>query len=188
MRDSHLMIVPYSPMWPQMFQQERERLLAAVGEFVETIEHVGSTAVPGLAAKPVIDIMIGVSNLREVEQPCITAIEGLGYEYVQWIEAVMPERRYFRKSDASGMRTHQIHLWQIDNPEYDRHIVFRDYLRAHPEEAAAYAAVKRELIGQFDDVNDYAEAKSAFILPCQERAYAWRERVEAQKDGRAQPR
>ena len=86
----------------------------------------------------------------------------------------MPSRRYFRKSDNTGMRTHQIHLWAIDDSEYERHIVFRDYLRAHPDEAKAYAAVKRDLVDRFDNVGDYADAKSDFIKPCQARAYAWK--------------
>jgi GrpB-like predicted nucleotidyltransferase (UPF0157 family) len=86
----------------------------------------------------------------------------------------MPNRRYFRKSDAEGMRTHQIHLWPMDEPEYERHLVFRDYLRAHPDEAKAYAQVKQDLINKYDSVNDYADAKSAFIVPCLQRAFDWK--------------
>jgi GrpB-like predicted nucleotidyltransferase (UPF0157 family) len=159
MRAKHLIIVDYNPAWPELFEQEKAHLLAALGDRVETIEHFGSTSVPGLAAKPVIDILIGVRDLAEVERFCIAAITGL---------------RYFRRSDADGVRTHHVHLWPLDHPDYDRHIVFRDYLRTHPDEAAAYEAVKRELITQFDDGNDYAEAKSVFVLPCEERAFAWR--------------
>ena len=175
MRHSHMIIADYNPQWPQMFVAEKARLQQVVGQFVETIEHVGSTSVPGLAAKPVIDIMIGVKTLQIADEKCITLIESLGYEYYQAIESMMPTRRYFRKSDANGMRTHQIHLWQLDDSEYERHLVFRDYLRAHPHEAAAYEKIKRDLIDKFDDVNEYADAKSAFIVPCQERAYAWKQ-------------
>ena len=174
MRMQHLIIVDYDPTWPELFQQEKARLLAAIGDHIETIEHIGSTSVPGLAAKPVIDIMIGVRDLAKVEQPCIAAIVDLGYEYVPDYEDEMPDRRYFRKSDASGMRTHHLHLWPVDHPDYERHLVFRDYLRTHPDEAAAYEAVKRDLITQHDDGNDYAGAKSVFVLPCEKRAYAWR--------------
>jgi len=174
MRAKHLIIVDYNPAWPELFEQEKAHLLAALGDRVETIEHFGSTSVPGLAAKPVIDILIGVRDLAEVERFCIAAITGLGYEYVPDYEDEMPNRRYFRRSDADGVRTHHVHLWPVDHPDYDRHIVFRDYLRTHPDEAAAYEAVKRELITQFDDGNDYAEAKSVFVLPCEERAFAWR--------------
>ena len=121
-----------------------------------------------------IDILIGVRSLADADAQCITPIEALGYEYVQAFESMMPGRRYFRKSNADGLRTHQIHLWQVDDPEYERHIVFRDYLRTHPDEVAAYEQVKRSLIDQFDSANDYAEAKSSFIKPCEQRAFAWK--------------
>jgi GrpB-like predicted nucleotidyltransferase (UPF0157 family) len=173
MRDKHLIIVDYDPTWPAMFAAERDRLLAVVGDYVETVEHIGSTAVPGLVAKPVIDIIIGVRNLAIADAHCIKPIKALCYEYVRYVEELMPTRRYFRKSDDTGMRTHQIHLWPLDDPEYERHIVFRDYLRAHPHEADTYAEVKRDLARKFDDVNDYADAKSALIKPCEQRAYVW---------------
>jgi GrpB-like predicted nucleotidyltransferase (UPF0157 family) len=127
-----------------------------------------------LAAKPVIDMAIGVRSLQIADAQCIAPIEALGYEYYQEVESLMPSRRYFRKSNAEGIRSHQIHLWQLDDPEYERHIVFRDYLRAHPDEAATYAQVKRDLIDKYDSVNDYADAKGDFIKPCQERAFAWK--------------
>ena len=179
MRDKHLIIVDYDPQWPTLFANEKARLQGAVGEYVETIEHIGSTAVPGLAAKPVIDIAIGVSHISIADQHCIQRIARLGYEYYQAVEALMPTRRYFRKSDADGMRTHQIHVWALDDPEYERHILFRDYLRAHPEEAEAYAKLKRELAQQLNNVRDYADAKSVFIQPCQRRAYAWKQALQA---------
>jgi GrpB-like predicted nucleotidyltransferase (UPF0157 family) len=179
MRDSHLIIVEYDSQWPSTFAAEKVRLLGAVGDHVETIEHIGSTSVPGLAAKPVIDITIGVRSLQMAHAQCIPPIEALGYEYFAAIESLMPNRRYFRKSDATGMRTHQIHLYQIDDPDYERHIAFRDYLRAHPHEAAAYEQVKRGLIDQFDSVNDYADAKSDFIKPCEQRALAWKRSLPA---------
>ena len=174
MRASHMMIVDYDPHWPEMFVTEKARLQHTLGDLVATIEHIGSTSVPGLAAKPVIDMAIGVRSLQIADAHCISPIEALDYEYVQVFESMMPSRRYFRKSNADGMRTHQIHLWQLDDPEYERHIVFRDYLRAYPHEAAAYARVKRDLIDKFESVNDYADAKSDFIKPCQERAFAWK--------------
>ncbi|MCI0711249.1 MAG: GrpB family protein, partial [Chloroflexi bacterium] len=133
-----------------------------------------STSVPGLAAKPVIDITIGVKDLAAADEKVVQVIVELGYEYVPDFEDVMPTRRYFRRSNAEGMRTHQIHLWQIDDPEYERHIVFRDYLRAHPDEATAYAELKRSLAEKFDSVNDYANAKTEFIREREHRAYAWR--------------
>lgn len=173
MRDSHLIIVDYNPAWPAMFEAERDNLEVVLGKKITSIHHIGSTAVPGLAAKPVIDIMIGVESLADADQHCITPITALGYEYVAAFEDVLPGRRYFRRNNAEGMRTHQIHLWQIDDSNYERHLLFRDYLRAHPDMASSYAQLKRKLIGQFDRVNDYAAAKTDFIRACEEKAYLW---------------
>lgn len=172
-RSPHLIIVGYNPQWPLMFEVERKRLHKALGDYALTIEHIGSTAVPGLVAKPVIDMTVGVASLAIADAHCIEIIENLGYEYVQKYEDIMPRRRYFRRNNANKMRTHQIHLWEVTDSEYERHVVFRDYLRTHPEEAKAYAEVKQHLATQFDDVNDYADAKSAFIKPCEQRAFAW---------------
>jgi GrpB-like predicted nucleotidyltransferase (UPF0157 family) len=180
MRSPHLIIVDYQEAWPEMFEAEKQRILQAVGSYIATVEHIGSTSVPGLAAKPVIDILIGVHDLAVADKHCIRPIVALGYEYVDAYEDQMPDRRYFRQSDAGGMRTHHIHLWPHDHLEYERHIVFRDYLRAHPAEADAYAKLKRELIGQFDSGNAYAEAKSVFIKPAETRAFAWKRRQEEQ--------
>lgn len=174
MRAKHLIIVEYQDEWPKKFERERQRLANAVGEFVETIEHIGSTSVPGLSAKPVIDITIGVKDLAIADEKIVQAIVDLGYEYVAKFEDQMPTRRYFRRADENGIRTHQIHLWATDDPEYERHIVFRDYLRAHPDEAAAYADLKRSLIDKFDTGSDYADAKSDFIREREKRAFAWR--------------
>ena len=173
-REAHMHIVPYNPEWPTMFVAEKDRLLVIVESHVETIEHIGSTSVPGLAAKPVIDIIIGVDSLQAADTHCLTPIQSLGYEYIQAFEKSMPRRRYFRKSDETGLRTHQIHLWEREDSEYERHMLFRDYLRAHPHEAADYERVKRDLMGKHNSVGDYTDAKSAFIAPCQQRAYAWK--------------
>jgi GrpB-like predicted nucleotidyltransferase (UPF0157 family) len=103
-----VVLVPYEEAWPSLFEEERTRIEGAVGPWVEEIEHIGSTAVPGLAAKPVIDIMVGVRSLEDT--PALVArLETIGYEYVPELERQMPFRRYFRKL-AGGRRTHQIHL------------------------------------------------------------------------------
>ncbi len=98
-------IVEYDPRWPILFEQERARLLATTGPLLAAIEHVGSTAVPGLAANPIIDIMGGVRNLSKVAR-YVVALEGIGYEYVAQYEVYIPERRYFRKPrTGQGFRT-----------------------------------------------------------------------------------
>jgi GrpB-like predicted nucleotidyltransferase (UPF0157 family) len=169
-----IVVVDYDSRWPAMFEAERARLLEVVGDWVAGIEHIGSTSVPGLAAKPVIDILIGVRALAEADAHCIEPICGLGYEYVPEFETVMPFRRYFRRLTPDGNHTHHIHLVEKESDFWERHLLFRDYLRAHPERAREYEALKRRLAPQFSDVNDYAEAKTAFIRAAEIQAAQWR--------------
>ena len=158
-----VIVVPYDESWPSLFEEERARIERAIGPWVEEIEHVGSTAVPGLAAKPVIDIMAGVKSLDD-SPILVERLVGLGYEYVPEFERVLPFRRYFRKM-REGRRTHQIHLVERSNAEWwDRHLLFRDYLRANPEIAGEYARLKHELSGRFgEDREAYTDAKTDFI-------------------------
>lgn len=156
-------IVDYDAGWIAAFDTEAERLAAALGPWLVEIEHVGSTAVPGLAAKPVIDIQVGVTSL-EHESEIIAAVVGCGYEYVPEYEVDFPDRRYFRRSER-GRRTHQIHLVERSNRDWwDRHIAFRDRLRSHPETRDAYAELKRRLAATHrNDRVAYTDAKSDFI-------------------------
>jgi GrpB-like predicted nucleotidyltransferase (UPF0157 family) len=124
------------------------------------IEHVGSTAVPGLGAKPVIDVLIGVPILIEVERR-IPALEAAGYEYVQEYEQQLPDRRYFRKP-RFGARAFHVHCVVTGSDFWIRHLAFRDYLRAHPESAAAYYELKRDLARRVSK-QEYTAAKSLFI-------------------------
>ena len=142
-----VILVPYEEAWPSLFEEERVRIEGAIGPWVEEIEHIGSTAVPGLAAKPVIDIMVGVRSLED-SSALVGRLEAIGYEYVPEFEQQMPFRRYFRKL-AGGRRTHQIHLVERSNAEWwDRHVFFRDHLRANPEIAGEYARLKYDLSGR----------------------------------------
>ncbi|MBI5838850.1 MAG: GrpB family protein [Chloroflexi bacterium] len=157
-------IVDYNPEWPELFKIEKKKLLTAIGDYVAAIEHIGSTAVPGLAAKPVIDILIGVRTLTEADRYCIEPITGLGYEYVKAFEKDTPYRRYFRKDSRDGDRTHQIHLVEHGRDWWKRHLAFRDYLRVHVDAREAYERLKRDLATrEFETVSDYANAKSEFI-------------------------
>src|SRR5215216_6643224 len=158
-----VILVPYEEAWPSLFKEERARIEGAIGPWVEEIEHIGSTAVPGLAAKPVIDIMVGVRSLEDT--PALVAHLGtIGCEYVPELEQQMPFRRYFRKLSGER-RTHQIHLVErSDAAFWDRHVVFRDYLRAHPEVAEGYARLKYEASDRFrEDRVAYTDAKTEFI-------------------------
>jgi GrpB-like predicted nucleotidyltransferase (UPF0157 family) len=146
------------------------RLLSQIGRWSRGIEHIGSTAVPGLAAKPVIDIMPGVLSMADAES-CIEGMRRLGYEYVPEFEDALPDRRYFRKGHPE--QKWHVHIVEVGGPFWRRHIAFRDYLRAHPEAAGKYAALKRRLAAQYPyDSLAYTDAKSEFILGIEEKAAA----------------
>lgn len=126
---------------------------------VGTIEHVGSTAVPGLAAKPVIDIMVGVKDL-ESSRPAIPAVEALGYCYAPY----RPDEMHWFCKPSPAFRTHHVHLVPHESPSWIRRLAFRDHLRAHPDAAAEYADLKWKLAGQYRlDRETYTEAKGPFI-------------------------
>ena len=155
-----VIVVPYDPDWPRRFDLERAVLATIFAGSEADIRHVGSTAVHGLGAKPVIDVMIGVSQLVEAEN-CIAALEAAGYEYVQKYERELPERRYFRKPRL-GPSAYHLHCVVKGGEFWVRHLAFRDYLRTHPDAAAAYYELKRALAVRVSKA-DYTEAKSPFI-------------------------
>jgi len=154
-------IAEYSPLWPQMFEEEKTRLEQILPDSA-VIEHVGSTSVPGLAAKPIIDIMVGLPDFAQADS-LVPQVQSLSYEYVPQFEVEMPFRRYFRKETA-GVRTHHIHMVATNSEFWNRHLSFRDYLRAHSNVAAEYAILKRKLAEQeWQDMNAYAASKTEFI-------------------------
>ena len=148
----------YDPEWPTVFRAEKGRIRAAFGGLAKDIQHVGSTAVPGLAAKPVIDILLAVEDLTETVAYLIR-LEELCYTYVPHNEDA--ERRFFLK----GMpRTHHVHVVRFGGWTYWKHLLFRDYLLDHPSKVKEYECLKRILAEQFrDDRSRYVEGKSEFI-------------------------
>ena len=163
-------LADYDPAWPALFEEERARLEEAIGEWAVAIDHVGSTAVPGLAAKPVIDIGVALRSFSD-GLFCITPLVQRGY--VCMGEHGIPRRIFFRKptdSPSPGQtfngvaRTHQIHMYEVTHPEFLAHIDFRDYLRANPNAASDYQDLKRQLAARHgSDVEAYAGAKSDFV-------------------------
>ncbi len=163
-------IVPYDPEWPKLFEAEAAHLRAlpvAPGIF-RRIEHFGSTAVPGLAAKPVIDLLVEVSSLEETRQLVVPVLEAEGYEYFWRPEfgeggEGVPWYAWFIKRGADGRRTHHIHMVEAGSRLWDR-LYFRDYLRAHPGTAKRYAELKTQCAaGHPNDRVAYTEAKGKFI-------------------------
>lgn len=164
-----LTIVGYDPRWPGLFEEEKQRMMGTLGSVALAIEHVGSTAVPGLAAKPIIDLMLGVRRLVDAEASVPKLLE-LGYEYVT--RDPIPGRRYFHKGPPGG-RTYHLHAARAGASFWERHILFRDWLRTHPEDARAYERLKRELAALFgSDRLGYTNAKTAFIEEAAEKARA----------------
>lgn len=158
-----IVISDYDPAWSVMFEQERRNLDTALGPLVLTIEHVGSTAVPGLAAKPIIDLQASVHNLAEAQSRCVSPLRALGYTYLPQHAAWLPGELFFRKALA-GPWTHHLHILQSDDPRWQDRLLFRDYLRNHPEAAASYEKLKRDLAAAFnDDISGYRNAKDAFV-------------------------
>ncbi len=164
-----IIIVDYDPAWPVQAADEIAAIRAALGDQLLAIEHVGSTSVPGLAAKPVIDLMAGIRTLDDAPA-CVPLLAALGYEFKPVAEDTIPERRYFRKGPV-GARTHHLHMVALGGEFWRRHLAFRDALRADPATAADYAALKRRLAADFrDDRIGYTEAKTAFIRAVEARA------------------
>ncbi len=153
-------LVPHDPAWAGRFADEARAIRAVIGPWLTGgVEHVGSTAVPGLAAKPVIDIMAGVADL-ESSRACIEPLGGLGYLYAPYREDVM---HWFCKPDPAA-RTHHLHLVPTGSPRWRRVLAFRDLLRRDPAAATEYAALKQTLAARFPhDREAYTDGKTALI-------------------------
>lgn len=162
-------VCDYDPRWPALFAAEAPRVRAALGEdLVLAVEHFGSTAVPGLAAKPVIDILV-VARSVEAARARVPELAALGYAY--WYENPKTDRLFFVKGlPPNGPRTHHVHVGEPGGELCDR-LLFRDYLRAHSDEAARYAELKRALaVRHTEDREAYTEAKTEYIAAVMERA------------------
>lgn len=153
-------IAEYDASWPERFDDERALLVEALGDaVVGGIHHVGSTAVPGLASKPIIDILVGVRDLAAA-RGCIPVVEQLGYLYAPYRA---DEMAWFCKPHPEA-RTHHLHLVPAGSARYRNELAFRDRLRTDPADAAAYEALKRDLAERFGtDREAYTEGKSAVV-------------------------
>jgi GrpB-like predicted nucleotidyltransferase (UPF0157 family) len=154
-----VIIEDYDPRWPQLFERLRSRIASALDELAISIEHVGSTAVPGLAAKPIIDIDVLLRSPSDLAV-VIRKLAELGYEHRG--DLGVSGREAFRAKCETVH--HHLYVCPTGSREYERHIAFRDYLRTHPADASAYGLLKRELAGRFgNDREGYNLAKSEFV-------------------------
>lgn len=158
-------LVPYDTQWPEMAKTEIKILCAALPlSTILDIQHVGSTAIPGTLAKPIIDIQIAVESLPAIKQIAIETLKALGYQY--WAENPDPERMFFVKGmpPFGERRTHHVHIVEPTSKHWQGKIRFRDYLIAHPEVTREYEELKKKLAAQYtQDREKYTEAKSDFV-------------------------
>lgn len=160
--------------WPDRFEAEAARLRGVFGAQIIAMQHVGSTAIHGISAKPIIDFLIEVRDIVLIDA-YNDAMAGLGYEAAG--EFGIPGRRFFSRTQGD-QRTHNVHIFQTGNPEIKRMLDFRDYLNAHPDRALAYSHLKQDLAVQFpEDISSYTEGKSAFVQETLVLAKAWREQM-----------
>ncbi|MBV9420348.1 MAG: GrpB family protein [Alphaproteobacteria bacterium] len=161
-----VVIIDYDPRWPEVFEQLRAPLAAALGDVAQTIQHVGSTSVPGLAAKPIIDIDVLLMSADKLPL-AIERLVPLGYRHEG--DLGVPDREAFDR--PPHLPYHHLYMCPPHSAEYRRHVAFRDFLRAHPEEANAYGALKRELAVQYrNDREGYSIAKTDFVTGILKRA------------------
>ena len=166
-----MVVVEHDPAWRTEFEEESQRISRVLGDGVLRLHHIGSTAIPGIFAKPVIDLLMEVENIAELDANSC-AMEGLGYESMG--EFGIPGRRYFRRNNALGDRSHQVHAFESGSPEIARHLAFRDYMIAHLVEARAYGDLKRNLAREFpESIQGYMNGKDPFIKEHEARALVW---------------
>lgn len=151
-------LVSYAPVWQRLFEEERRRLQEVAGNLLVSIEHIGSTAVPDMEAKPIIDIAARIRSIADLDK-CVKILSAAGYEYKG--EYNLPGRYFFVKGEP---HTHYLHIVEMNSNHWKAWIAFRDYLRGNKEAAAKYARLKHELAEKYKgDRNSYTKAKSEFI-------------------------
>ncbi len=163
-------VVDYDPRWPTLFEEERSRISSVVGHIAAGVHHVGSTSIPGMAAKPILDIAVMLREFQDGER-CIGPMESIGYSH-RGLNDDIPGDRFFvkslppreRGSGGEEVRTHILHMYPLDSPIARNHLAFRDYLIAHPELAAEYMQLKFTLADRHpDDRVSYSKGKASFI-------------------------
>jgi GrpB-like predicted nucleotidyltransferase (UPF0157 family) len=155
-----VVLVPYVSEWTRLFQEEKHRLQKSLGPYVGDIEHIGSTAIPGIVAKPIIDILALLRCVSDMDR-CISLLGALGYTYKG--EQDVQGWHFFCKAGAANT-THHLHIFPRDNEHWHKYLLFRDYLCVHSIVASTYVALKKRLAAQYaDDRKAYTAGKAAFI-------------------------
>jgi GrpB-like predicted nucleotidyltransferase (UPF0157 family) len=164
-------VVPHHPNWCKEFEIEAQQIAIVLGDNAVAIHHIGSTSIATIHAKPIIDILVEVRSIDQVESRN-PAMQALGYECMG--EFGIKDRRFFRKDNAAGIRTHHIHTFEINSAQIERHLAFRDYLNTHPEAAREYSQLKQELAQKYpNDLQGYMDGKDGFIKEIDRQAANW---------------
>ncbi|MDB5387122.1 MAG: hypothetical protein JWM11_2768 [Planctomycetaceae bacterium] len=167
-----VVVTPYDELWPEAFALESARLTSSICNQQISIHHIGSTAIPGLSAKPIIDMLAVVDCIKSLDQQ-ERHWQAIGYEAMG--EFGISGRRYFRKNESAWRRTHQVHAFQLGSPQIDRHLAFRDFMIAHPVYAKEYESLKLQLAESYpNDIAGYCNGKDAFIRQIDVIAAQWR--------------
>ena len=157
----HVVVLPYDEKWPADFRIIRAELIPALGPLAIAIEHVGSTSVPGLAAKPIIDLDVVIRDDTILEEVA-SALAKIGYRHEG--DLGIAGREAFRYEGKDHLRKHHLYVCPQDSPELKRHVAFRDYLRSHPAAVREYSRIKEEAAALFPfDIDRYMEYKAPFI-------------------------
>lgn len=157
----NIIVLPYDKSWKQDFINIRNEISEALGDLALSIEHVGSTSVPGLSAKPIIDIDVVIEDYSKFDE-VVVALGKIGYYHKG--DGDIPQREVFDYEGKEHLRNHHLYVCPKDSPELKRHVSFRDYLRFHPEAVAEYSRIKKEGAELFThDIDSYIEHKSPFI-------------------------
>jgi GrpB-like predicted nucleotidyltransferase (UPF0157 family) len=165
-------ICPHDPRWRDGFETEAKNIARALGSNLIAVHHIGSTSIPGIFAKPIIDMLVDVKDINDVDNHNST-MESLGYEVMG--EFGIDGRRYFRKDNDAGVRTHHVHIFENGSPHIARHLAFRDYMIANPDQAHAYSELKQRLAGEHaENPEEYMDGKDEFIKEIDRRAARWR--------------
>jgi GrpB-like predicted nucleotidyltransferase (UPF0157 family) len=158
---TNIAVVPYQSGWRELFEREADLLHCALGEKALRIDHIGSTAIPGMVAKPIIDIMVAVVSLTQATE-LIPVVEALGYEYRA--HDIIPERMFFVKEHSPKYRTHHLNLTPQQSGFWKDQLAFRDYLRAHDQIAAEYGDLKKRLAELYAHTHQLdPDGKSEFV-------------------------
>jgi GrpB-like predicted nucleotidyltransferase (UPF0157 family) len=165
-------VVPHDPTWVNLFRAEADILVNIFGDQLVAIHHIGSTAIPGIVAKPILDFLVEVHEIQQVD---ILNNNMEKFDYQPRGEYGISGRRYFVKQSGE-VHTCHIHTFQTGDPQVERHLNFRDYLIAHPQDALAYSRLKEDLARQFpEDIDSYVAGKDHFIQNIDDKALEWKQ-------------